>query len=111
MCYLEDMCRKRHEMNFQWLSSIARQAFKSGQSFVESVFYIRLIIFLTLARACDKRLLADHNTMLRLLIKAFGPWAFRYILPSCFFLRIFRREVAKIFSHSFFRLLILRISE
>ena len=39
---------------------------------------IRLSIFLTLAQACDKRFSADHDTMLSLLIKAFGPWAFTF---------------------------------
>ena len=41
-------------------------------------FTIRLSIFLTSARACDKRFSADHDTMLSLLIKAFGPWAFTF---------------------------------
>ena len=41
-------------------------------------FTIRLSIFLTLARACDKMFSADHDTMLSLLIKAFGPWAFTF---------------------------------
>ena len=68
---------------------------------------IRLSIFLTLARACDKRFSADHDTMLSLLIKAFGPWACTFY--QTVFYRIFRREVAKTFSHSyFFRLLTLR---
>ena len=61
---------------------------------------IRLSIFLTLARACDKRFSADHDTMLSLLIKAFGPWAFTFY--QTVFYRIFRREVAKTFSHSYF---------
>ena len=43
-----------------------------------SLFTIRLSIFLTLARACDKRFSADHDTMLSLLIKVFGPWAFTF---------------------------------
>ena len=62
-------------------------------------FTIRLSIFLTLARACDKRFSADHDTMLSLLIKAFGPWAFTFY-QTVFFCRIFRREVAKTLSHS-----------
>ena len=41
-------------------------------------FTIRLSIFLTLARACDKRFSADHDAMLSLLIKVFGPWAFTF---------------------------------
>ena len=53
-------------------------------------FTIRLSIFLTLARACDKRFSADHDTMLSLLIKAFGPWAFSFY--QSVFCRIFRRE-------------------
>ena len=44
----------------------------------QKAFTIRLSIFLTLARACDKRFSADHDTMLSLLIKAFGPWAFTF---------------------------------
>ena len=64
-------------------------------------FTIRLSIFLTLARACDKRFSADHDTMLSLLIKGFGPWAFTFY-QTVFFCRIFRREVAKTFSHSYF---------
>ena len=64
------------------------------------VFTIRLSIFLTLARACDKRFSADHDTMLSLLIKVFGPWAFTFYQTG--FCRIFRREVAKTFSHSSF---------
>ena len=63
-------------------------------------FTIRLSIFLTLARACDKRFSADHDTMLSLLIKAFGPWAFTFY--QTVFCRIFRREVAKTFSLSSF---------
>ena len=57
-------------------------------------------MFLTLARACDKRFSADHDTMLSLLIKAFGPWAFTFY--QTVFCRIFRREVAKTLSHSSF---------
>ena len=60
-------------------------------------FTIRLSIFLTLARACDKRFSTDHDTMLSLLIKLFGPWAFAFY--QTVFCRIFRREVAKTFSH------------
>ena len=63
-------------------------------------FTISLSIFLTLARACDKRFSADHDTMLSLLIKAFGPWAFTFY--QTVFCRIFRREVAKTFGHSSF---------
>ena len=63
-------------------------------------FTIRLSILLTLARACDKRFSADHDTMLSLLIKVFGPWAFSFY--QTVFCRIFRREVAKTLSHSAF---------
>ena len=65
------------------------------------LFTIRLSIFLTLARACDKRFSADHDTMLSLLIKAFGRGHFHFI-KLFFFCRIFRREVPKTFSHSSF---------
>ena len=73
-------------------------------------FTIRLSIFLTLARACDKRFSADHDTMLSLLIKAFGPWAFTFY--QTVFLSYFQKGSGQnIKSLFFFRLLTLRISE
>ena len=74
--------------------------YKTDSTYAGGYFTIRLSIFLTLARACDKRFSADHDTMLSLLIKGFGPWAFTFY--QTVFCRIFRREVAKIFSHSYF---------
>ena len=74
-------------------------------------FTIRLSIFLTLARACDKRFSADHDTMLSLLIKAFGPWTFTFY-QTVFFLSYFQKGSGQnIKSLFFFRLLTLRISE
>ena len=73
-------------------------------------FTIRLSIFLTLARACDKRFSADHDAMLSLLIKAFGPWAFTFY--QIVFLPYFQKGSGQnIKSLFFFRLLTLRISE
>ena len=74
------------------------------------VITIRLSIFLTLARACDKRFSADHDTMLSLLIKAFGPSAFTFY--QTVFLSYFQKGSGQnIKSLFFFRLLTLRISE
>ena len=73
------------------------------------LFTIRLSMFLTLARACDKRFSADYDTMLSLLIKAFGPWAFRFY-QTVFFLLYFQKGSGQnIKSLFFFRLLTLRI--
>ena len=63
-----------------FVHNLTKKAKDNGEVVLNAIFYItiRLSIFLTLARACDKRFSADHDAMLSLLIKAFGPWAFTF---------------------------------